>query len=501
MRQRSLLRAPNGYEPVPRESQRSPRIPSRPNSDSTQQSVLKKGKFYIGADMQTPWVCGVGYEVRSICSVNCVEENFFADLSIFVKWYDDAHIHFSKGEIESNKLKNKPHLILANSVNVKARYQTYSRVTTDPPGVISSETVYTGTFREFMELEDFPLDSQDLTVSVRFADERWSVRLLNDPKCSMITDGVELSEWLMYAPHVKLGRIAGGAVTFELKMKVFRKYDYYMLNVIVMMGGITSLVFFSFLFEPSMWEQKSTYCATLLLTSVAFKFVVDGSLPKVAFTTILDIYMLVAFTVMVGVLVQGAFMKALERFGSMSGQQLENIDVTFGVILCACWMIWNVLYIARFKQFEMQQKQSLGELLPHIITNKASPGSCRSFLCCHRAESDDEKNSEEDSDEEKEWPDVEESKSLLSCCTALEIDNPETIVRAQNDAGAAAISTAGAPPLFRDQQKPRGSSVSAVGTSQKPSGPSRYPADATPLISAITLPAKRSDQLDPLSQF
>jgi len=237
---------------------------------------------------------------------------------------------------------------------------------------------------------------------------------------------VELAEWLMYEPHVKIGRVSGSGATFSLKMKVLRKHHYYMSNVIVMMAGITTLAFFSFLFEPAMWEQKSSYCATLLLTSVAFKFVVDSSLPKVSFTTILDLYMLVAFGTMIAVLVQAALIKAVARLELVSGNNLRTFDAALATALACWWLFWNAGYFWRFYHFEREQRHILGEPLSHIITNKPSPGSCYSFLCCHKGE-DADSDEEADSDSDKDLPDedmVKDLRELTSCCTGMEIADP-----------------------------------------------------------------------------
>lgn len=253
----------------------------------------------------------------------------------------------------------------------------------------------------------------------------------------------------MFEPHVKAGRASGGPATFELKMKVFRKYHYYLSNVIGMMGGFTTLAFFTFLFDPPMWEQKSTYCATLLLTAVAFKFVVDGTLPKVSFTTILDLYLLVAFGVMISVIVFSAFTKGLHRWGGLHNETVQSVDYCICAVLGGFWLIWNIGYFWRFNSFQKEQQDRLGELIPEILTNKPSPGSCRSFICCHRDDSDSDCCSDVDSDSDKELPMEDMSKDLLSCCTSMEIE-PAKVITQESKVPAqdtlAGLYNQGAPP-------------------------------------------------------
>jgi hypothetical protein len=373
--------AGNGYQPVPG----SPNDRTMLLDGQGCRSPREKKHFYSPVDMQTPWVCGVGYEVRTVSKVDCVAEEFFADLSIFFKWFDEANKGFGLGEIEASRVSNKPHILIANDINVQERMTNYARLPCDPPGVLHGEMVCTGIFGEFMELENFPLDFQDLSIKIRFVDCRWTAKSLDptsDAKYLSITGNVELAEWLMYEPHTETGRTALGNATWDLRMKVLRKFRYYLFNVIGVMGLLTSLVFFSFLFEAAAWIYRSAYCATLLLTSVAFKFAVDGSLPKVSFTTILDLYMSVAFGMMVGVVVEAAFVKFLQRMFHPSDEELSMVDTILCCSMTLGWLSWNIVYLCRLFQFEMRQVRRVGQLLPHIATNKASPERCFSFFCC-----------------------------------------------------------------------------------------------------------------------
>jgi len=210
---------------------------------------------------------------------------------------------------------------------------------------------------------------------------------------------VELGEWLMYEPVTEITRESLGESTWALKMKVFRKCHYYLTSVIAIMGCIATLVYFSFIFEPSEWGCRSAYCATLLLTSVAFKFAVDGSLPKVSFTTILDLYMLVAFGMMVGVVVEAALVKFIQRAFELSDQRLARLDVTLAATMSIIWTLWNIIYLARFVHFEKMQREHLGKLLTQVVTNDEAKERCRSFFCSHKEALQDAEDEREQLDE------------------------------------------------------------------------------------------------------
>jgi len=392
-----LSRPGHDYQPVPKEPDNASVLEE---GDANVDGCKSKSiQFYSSADMQRPFVCGVGFEVRTVSKVDCVAEEFFSDVSIFFKWFDEANTGFAVGVVEASQLANQPDVMIANDITAEERSKRFSKLASDPPGVVQCEAVYTGVFRQFMELENFPLDSQDLTVSLRFVDCRWTVRSLESPRFNRVTSGVELAEWYMYEPRTQTGRDDVGNPTWDLKMSIFRKSRYYVTNILGLMGGITSLVFFAFLFQPTSWGARSAYCATLLLTSVAFKLVVDGALPKVSFTTILDLYMMTAFVMMVGVVVEAASVKLLELMFHLSPRYLVIVDRVLAGLMVSGWLIWNIAYLCRFFHFEKQRLRSLGELAHEVNTNKPTKPRCRSFMCCHDDSDSDLEEADSDEDE------------------------------------------------------------------------------------------------------
>merc|ERR1712232_613373 len=171
----------------------------------------------------------------------------------------------------------------------------------------------------------FPLDVQDLTLILRFKDPQWSIRTLSAQELQVIATSVEVAEWFLYEPQTEHRRDkTSGRASWQLKLRVFRKSGYYMTNVVAMVGGIATLTFLAFLFGPHQWEQRSAFSATLLLTSVAFKFILANALPKVPFMTLLDIYLIVSFLMMIAVIVESGSLYLFYRL-----EWWEDKDVHF----------------------------------------------------------------------------------------------------------------------------------------------------------------------------
>merc|ERR1712151_37582 len=153
----------------------------------------------------------------------------------------------------------------------------------------------------------------------------------------------------------------GGRATWQLKLKVFRKSTFYMTNVVAMVGCIATLTFLVFLFTPEQWEQRATYSVTLVLTSVAFKFVLANTLPKVSFMTLLDIYLVASFILMFAAILESGVVCLLHQLHQsdwleiFSVHDLFYIDLACAGVLLFVWVFWNICYAYRFYQLTSKQ--------------------------------------------------------------------------------------------------------------------------------------------------
>ena len=118
-------------------------------------------------------------------------------------------------------------------------------------------------------------------------------------RCNIVMlshETLDMSEWHVLTPH-----IAGANPNVPLNRKratvnlrVRRLSRYYLFNVVLMMWFISKLGLTAFVMDVDDLGSRVTTCITLLLTSVAFKFVLSSSLPKVPYNTLLDLYIWIA---------------------------------------------------------------------------------------------------------------------------------------------------------------------------------------------------------------
>lgn len=186
--------------------------------------------------------------------------------------------------------------------------------------VVTETRLAKGTFWERMELNDFPLDVQDLTVCLSTKHSPSICRLIADPcrftvvnneKCSFISDQVVKSfrdqqKFNLYK-LVKIGEKASYDMDrknthdqnkfikpkFVAVCKCSRRSAFYLINAYLFNLLITVLSMTLFAIDSKFSQNRISGTFTLILTSFSFKVVTSKSLPTIAYLTSLDKYQLI----------------------------------------------------------------------------------------------------------------------------------------------------------------------------------------------------------------
>ena len=149
---------------------------------------------------------------------------------------------------------------------------------------------YSSSFRETFELHDFPFDKQDLTIEMRQDDPRtWDVFDLRVHSVMFYKIALQLPEWSMCMPLVKRGSPAHKST--DVALQVVRRPQYYLRNIVSVVTMLSVMSLFSFAIPIKEISERINTIITLLLTTVAFKFVIGDSLPRVNYNTKLDKFM------------------------------------------------------------------------------------------------------------------------------------------------------------------------------------------------------------------
>ncbi|CAF0784139.1 unnamed protein product [Didymodactylos carnosus] len=172
-----------------------------------------------------------------------------------------------------------------------------------------------GVFWEKLELNHFPADVQDLTISLTTHHYIEHIILKQDenlPSGINREAFVDQQEWNLYEHVATVGRETKEEYSFEeesleqKKHPVFsvtcraaRRPGYYYWNGFCLIFLITVCAFCIFAIPPNLPQNRLQITCTLLLTSVTFRWVVNRSLPTISYLTTLDKYAIVSIIILV----------------------------------------------------------------------------------------------------------------------------------------------------------------------------------------------------------
>jgi len=177
------------------------------------------------------------------------------------------------------------------------------------------------TFNEALELENFPFDVQDLTMTFAdFAgDLRWSaVPMTTETWYKLVKDAEDKSfiymtrryildtEWDWLDIAVDFDRETWDGVTESttyVAFKVQRQWVYYFWRVYFVLALLSFVAVFPLRLEEDDRPDQLSFISTILLTVFVYQIVLSNLLPKLPYLTILDRYVLfsLGFCLLVGI--------------------------------------------------------------------------------------------------------------------------------------------------------------------------------------------------------
>jgi hypothetical protein len=251
------------------------------------------------------YTCLNVYDIRDI---NPVTESFTARVRLYCVWQLDLKAadlagmlqlaaqsdhYYSLNDREVKEFEEKVAIPFVNSPFFNAidcmalDPSNCYRVYAAHGGAVMFNQGYLVTCREHFELENFPFDKQDLTMELRLDNPRsWDGFDLCVHSVQFYRTAVEMSEWHLCQPIVKRG--APSPKASNVNLQVVRKPHYYVRNIVCVMLMLALLSLLVFAIPEEELADKISVCLTLLLTTVAFKFVIGDSLPRVNYDHFMD---------------------------------------------------------------------------------------------------------------------------------------------------------------------------------------------------------------------
>jgi len=203
---------------------------------------------------------------------------------------------------------------------------------------------------EKMELESFPFDIQDLTVTLVCnyptsvyvlapdPDEN-DIGIMREKFLTMVEWSVETLSVQFTKTEKSESRSRTEKSVMRIFLKIRRKWRAYFWRVIFIMSIINFCSLYVFCIGIDEPGDRGGHIFTIMLTAVAFQFVIQSELPKLPYLTFLDYYILSSYAFIGAVAIEN-FIMAFDKNDD------EDKDRNIFWIDLIVWIVLHVLFIA-----------------------------------------------------------------------------------------------------------------------------------------------------------
>jgi hypothetical protein len=230
-----------------------------------------------------------------IGDIDNVNEKFQAEAYMEACWQDDSvdtRVGFDP------RCNWEPELFIENSVGNLRQDVKYKIEKINGKTMIYEMRMIKGSFYERLELWDFPLDVQDLTITVSSARDQREVKFESRVSNQLTinpNDFQQQQEWILY-PNINVNKKFIFDVwskherpCFSVSSNIARRPGYYIYNayMLIFLVSVLGFVPFSFPYNAPHFRIQTT--CLLILSSVNFRWIVTQKLPTVSYLTTLGI--------------------------------------------------------------------------------------------------------------------------------------------------------------------------------------------------------------------
>jgi hypothetical protein len=217
-----------------------------------------------------------------------------------------------------------------------------------------------------MDLRSFPFDSQSLSVDLEASASRTSMTFDPCPlsfyqKGPAVTADIEdyelMPDWTMETPLLEIFNDFMFE-RFAVSFKMHRRWFPYLFKVYLVLGLIAACGFTAYSISlQDEFGSRVSNLLTLLLTMVAFMFVVNTSIPNVPYLTVLHKFVYAGFVLLVGILAQSCVLRSFEPHNS------GDWDWYCAVVFAGLWLIFVLQHSVECRRALLRGRGTLQQ--PH----------------------------------------------------------------------------------------------------------------------------------------
>ncbi|KAM7538104.1 hypothetical protein Aperf_G00000061959 [Anoplocephala perfoliata] len=291
----------------------------------------------------------VTVEVRvvflKIGEIDTLKEMYRADAFIQTKWPEprlNGKTDEELAKVDLSKCWNP--LVYIENILTESKDQHWMSAKSDASGqvFVTEKRRLRAIFLETLELNDFPLDVQALTITLSSERPDTEVDLVpdNTDLCGInLQTFVDQQEWRLHE-HIEITKqsivqeftsSSQKHPCISVTCRAARRPGYFYWNVFLIMFFITGLSFATFSVSAERPENRLQLSFTLFLTSVAFKFVINQSLPKISYLTFMDKYVLMSLGILCKVSVWHAVVTLVPVYSLPDPSIANSTELTWSI--------------------------------------------------------------------------------------------------------------------------------------------------------------------------
>lgn len=297
----------------------------------------------------SPTEVKLGIFLADIVDMDEVEEAFQAEIIVIAEWKDprlafDAQAEGSdyklfQGEFQFNELFSGwwPQLLIVNEIG--SGDINSLRITVWPDGTVRYKDQRNVTLETPMALQNFPFDVQTLQATIiSFGDYSDQVKLVVDKSVlgateeyAEVNQKVNIAQWDLLNLDLKAGvsdfRYYGTKKNFSkvsMTITLERKSSNMLWKIIFPLILLVSLMWAVFWIDIESLSDRLNVAFIGILTIVAYQFLLDGNMPRIAYFTFTDAVLLFSFVVMCLCIYESLLVNSLWTHGKRA--LAERID-------------------------------------------------------------------------------------------------------------------------------------------------------------------------------
>jgi len=229
-----------------------------------------------------------------LTKVDDVDQTLTVDLLITQEWTDERLSGLEGCQLPLTSVWH-PQLDFLNSGYMERRRSASAdQVEVGPEGLVRHQQRYYGSLASYHSLREFPFDEQEFKISLvspEYADDEVAL-VVNDAQTGK-RDLLNISDWSIDSIGASTGTYLTETIgrrlsTYEFGISARRQVGFYLWKVIVPLTLIVAMSWTVFWVSPAQFGPQIGLSATAMLTLIAFQFALVNILPKLAYFTVLD---------------------------------------------------------------------------------------------------------------------------------------------------------------------------------------------------------------------